>query len=163
MNKITAMADGTKKSWARAKLLVQITGAGLPMQARKFLSANPEAREILDRPGKKDKRNRACREVCEAFENSLKRRETPKTEPRPSKGDPTKPVRAGAPTKRKYTKRGKPGVNPDNIAGQALVDLRGIQKKYGLTTNDLAYCTKVLGDLIDSPIDCDQFLKQCKE
>ena len=70
--KITAMADATKASWIRAKLLITLAGVGLPAQARQYLSANPEAREILDRPGKKDKRNRACRKIANDFEHSLK-------------------------------------------------------------------------------------------
>ena len=136
--KITAMANGTKQSGARANKRTNLAGTGTPAKARTFLSRNKKT------------------QISEYTK-------TLTTPTRPAKGDPTKPARAGAPKTRKYTKRGKPGVNPNNIAGEALMDLRNIQRKYSLTTDDLAYCTKVLVDLIDSPLDCDQFLTRCKE
>ena len=168
--KITAMADATKASWIRAKLLITLAGVGLPAQARQYLSANPEAREILDRPGKKDKRNRACRKIANDFEHSLKtglsdghsttKRVRPTVplmlSPEDSArfvqrvlGDHQRMVK-GDPSKEVVTAEG------DQIPFQALLEIRETQKRHNLTISELAYTVSVLGDIISPPRDLDR-------
>jgi hypothetical protein len=157
--------QGTKQSWKRAANLAKLAdglapGSERSSKARAFLAKNKEYSGLLD--GKADKRNPKIREILEAYKEFLETPQTPK-ERRTSKGDPDQPVRAGAPTKRQYTKRGgRPKLKPGEVAIDALTTLRKLQRHAGLTTTELAFHVSVLGDLVDEPLDPKEFLAKVK-
>jgi hypothetical protein len=89
------MSNGTKQSWARAKVLAENTRTS-SATARSYLSENKGTyEEFLDsiQAGQTtwDGRNPTCKELTK----DLKTLKT--NNHRPSKGDPTRTVRAGAP------------------------------------------------------------------
>lgn len=161
MNK--ALHAATKKSWTRAKALHGLTEmeSSTPAVARRFLSNNPQYQESLD--GKADKRNPKVREALAEYEKFCGTNPKIRKTRRPAKGDPTKEVRAGAPTRRRKT-GGRPrvGTDPGKLSADVLFDLRALQRKHQVTLDEILYCCKVLGDLCDSPIDADHFIKTIK-
>lgn len=161
-----AILAGTKQSWKRAHKLAELAdgtiinlGAEKPGRARAFLAAHKDSgyTELLAK--KTDKRNPAIREMLSTYESWLTTGKT--TTRRPSKGDPEKPVRGGAPTPRK--RGGRPRSIKEEIPYQVLAELRAIQKKHGVPTADLLYYTDLLGRLCDDPADIDAFVRRAKE
>jgi hypothetical protein len=152
-----ATKAGTKLSWTRAAKLAEFNDTK-PSKARSFLAESTEFAPLLDQK-KLDKRNPGIRDLLKAYDTWLatntKARKIRK--PRASKGDPTRPVRAAAPTKakRKYIKHGnatKTGGKP-NCNTAILLELKEIQTKHHLTPQDLATCSVALGVLTDTPVD----------
>ena len=162
-DKTTAMHKATKLSWKRANALHELadTEKSRPAIARNFLSKNKSYADLFE--GKADKRNPKVREALEAYTKFC---ENPGVIRRPSKGDPNRQVRAGAPKSRVSRKGGKPRTttNPAQMPAEVLFDLRKIQRKYGISLTDLLYATNTLSELCDdSPIDIDHFFKQIQK
>lgn len=162
----------TKQSWARANRLKTLTNKkATTTQARRFLSLHSENgyTTLLDDQNA-DKRNPNIRDMITAFDawnlldgpldidnlskaQGLRRRRTTTSQRETKLQEENR-----NPTKGNTSK----SVNPSRIPAAVLIDLRKLQKKHGSTTQELAYCVNLLGQLLDEPLDIDNFLKSVK-
>lgn len=138
-------AESAATNWARANRLAELADVA-PGTARNYISGLKKTDQhtwttlcgLLDE--EKDARNATIRgHVTKVKEHNAPGR-------RKSQGDPTKEVRAGAPTK---TGRPRSTTGKAEVPAEVLFDLRKIQKKYGLTSGQLTETAKALGQLVE--------------
>lgn len=140
----TKNRQGPKKSWDRAKKLSRLADHDKVADARTFLSGLNGHGAILDTP-RPSKRNPAVKKISEDFRAWLEagHKAPPRgwaaksSKERRSKGDPTRPPRAGTP--KQYKKR-VPRTRDGQVPMQLLFDLRQVQKKHGVELAEMAKC-----------------------
>lgn len=161
-----AILKGTATSWKRARRLAELTDGAGPGAARKFLSKHKNNGFDTHLDAKScDKRNPSVRAMIQEFQKFLDAGGGAKREPdlaRMSEGDPTRAPRAGAKTKRKYTRRQDKPIDTAKIPGDLLFDLRAAQRKHGVTPAEMLYCINLLARLVDEDLDLDRALREIK-
>lgn len=163
MSKAAQLKSAAQLSWARSRRLAELADHEKSSDARSYLATlnGDSGVETLDTDA--DKRTATIRDLVTGFESWLAAgNKSTHGGPtgRRAEGDKNRAPRAGAPTKRKYTKR--TGNRGDSLQADALFDIRAIQRKYDLTMAELLHLVEVLGRLVDEPIDLDQFIKEVK-
>jgi len=155
-----------KKSWARANRLAELTGHEKSADCRTYLASlnGTSNKEILDTS--KDARTRDIRELMEGFTTwyeggGRSLHAGGKGQTRRSKGDTSRPPRAGAPNPRNGTAK-RQSRGHAHITAEPIYQLRKIQKQHDLSIEDLAHCVEVLGRIVESPLNVDQFLRDVK-
>jgi hypothetical protein len=110
---MTRQGQAAATNWARANRLAELSGLK-PAAARNFIKDIDEDTKILLDEGA-DKRNKIIRQLIEDAQSG----------DRPSLGDPDKPARAGAPTRR------IPTTKCDNTSIDLLIDIKKLADKHG--------------------------------
>lgn len=160
---IEAAKAGNIKSWNRARTLQRLAGGHNDIGfCRAFLSKyKDDYTALLENPNI-DGRTAGVKDMLfklTAFNRVIPRILSGNENPaRPSKGDPSRPVRAGSPQR---TKTPHPHGNSTLAQTPAAVctDLRQIQLKHGVTIDQLQYALKVLKDITETLSNIDGFLQ----